>query len=507
MKLWQKIFLSSLLLIIAAVNIISISILNNNHALLLEREKEHAVSEYEYFTASLSNMIIYERMATNNIILDSSAAADVIVRALERDGGNSLSAGVNTLAPEQRYDGTGAAVFSLPSGQLIGSSGLEQLYEPGGAGVLNEYINYLLGLEKSYAEQNFLVREFEGDQGSRYITVSSVLSAEGRDYLVLTATDVTDIYALRNSQTRFVRNVSTISAALISLVLLITTITLLRPLSRLNTYTKAIAGGNYKIRIRKKGSQEFRELAENMNIMADSIQKNAARLEKVAEDRQIFIANLAHEMKTPLTSILGFADLLRIKKTVSDRERAEYAGTIVEETKRLRSLSGKLMELISIGGTQAEKKPVSLPEMIRETEAALSPILIKNSVSLSCMSEDIIISADEELFKSLLYNIIENAVKASAKGQQIELTAAMYGGNAVIAVRDHGIGMSEADAEKVFEPFYMVDKSRSRKAGGAGLGLALCVRIAELHNAKLSLASTLGEGTTVYITISGEECL
>ena len=134
-------------------------------------------------------------------------------------------------------------------------------------------------------------------------------------------------------------------------------------------------------------------------------------------------------------------------------------------------------------------------------------MLQKNSVSLSCECEDITISADEELFKSLLYNIIENAVKASAIGQKIDIKAGMSDGNAVIAITDYGIGMSKEDAKKVFEPFYMVDKSRSRKAGGAGLGLALCVKIAQQHNAVLTLDSELGKGTTVYIIISGEECL
>ena len=339
------------------------------------------------------------------------------------------------------------------------------------------------------------------------MAVCSTIKVEDKTFLLLTASDVSEIFTLRTKQTNFVRQVGMISAAVISLILLVTVILLLRPLSRLNTYTKAIAGGNYKIRIRKRGSREFRELAENMNIMADSIQSNAARLEKIAEDRQTFIANLAHEMKTPLTSILGFADLLRIKKNVSAKERVEYAGTIVEETKRLRSLSGKLMELIALGGTETEKKPVSIPGMIKDTETSLLPLLQKNSVSLSCQCEDITISADEELFKSLLYNIIENAVKASAIGQEINIRAGMSDGNAVIAITDHGIGMSKEDAKKVFEPFYMVDKSRSRKAGGAGLGLALCVKIAELHNAVLTLDSTLGEGTTVYIIISGEECL
>lgn len=481
MKLWQKIFLSSLCLIIAAVNVISIVLLNNSHKLLIEREQEHATNEYEYFAASFANTVVYERLKTDKIILSSDN-----VRKIASD------------IVRGRSQGKSAAAIYDSDKKLIECSNLPELFDN------PDFQSYIGSLNVSGSSYD--IRIFQCGK-IHYMTVCSSVKAENVDYLVMTVTDVSEIYTLRDRQTDFVRKIGLISAAVISLILLVTVIFLLRPLSRLNIYTKAIAGGNYKIRIRKRGSREFRELAENMNIMADSVQSNAARLEKIAEDRQTFIANLAHEMKTPLTSILGFADLLRIKKSVSDRERQEYAGVIVEETKRMRALSGKLMELIALGGTETEKKPVSLPAMIHDTETSLSPILAKKYVSLICDSEDITIYADEELFKSLLYNIIENAIKASDMGQEIILRAGMSQGNVVIAVTDHGIGMSEEDSQKVFEPFYMVDKSRSRKAGGAGLGLALCVKIAELHNAILSIDSHLGKGTTVYIIMSGEECV
>ncbi len=480
MKLWQKIFLSSLCLIIVAINVISIVLLNNTHRLIIEREQSHAIREYEYFAASFANSAVYERLRSDRLFL-----SDDEIRGIAED----IMAGRPKTQPAAIYDSDKQPIAESPIPELFSLDELER------------YVS-TIGL----ASDSYNIRVFNCSD-TRYMVVCSTLKIEDKSYLLLPASDVSEIFTLRSKQTAFVRQVGIISAAVISLILLITVILLLRPLSRLNTYTKAIAGGNYKIRIRKRGSREFRELAENMNIMADSIQSNAARLEKIAEDRQTFIANLAHEMKTPLTSILGFADLLRIKKNVSDSERAEYAGTIVEETKRLRSLSGKLMELIALGGTETEKKPVSIPGMIKDTETSLTPLLQKNSVSLSCDCEDITISADEELFKSLLYNIIENAVKASAIGQKIDIKAGMSDGNAVIAITDHGIGMSKEDAKKVFEPFYMVDKSRSRKAGGAGLGLALCVKIAQQHNAVLTLDSELGKGTTVYIIISGEECL
>ena len=338
------------------------------------------------------------------------------------------------------------------------------------------------------------------------MAVGSTITTEGMNYSIVTAFDISEIYAMKKKQTDFVRKVSIISAGAISLVLLIAVLLMLSPLNRLNVYTKTIAGGNYRIRIREHGSQEFRELAKNMNIMADSIQTNATRLEKIAEDRQTFIANLSHEMKTPLTSILGFADILRIKKQVDDVERTEYAGVIVEETKRLRSLSGKLMGIVAMNGTEIEKRPVSLQSMISETKTALVPLLAKNDVRLECKSQDITISADEELFKSLLYNIIENAVKASPKGETVILNAAMYEGDAVIAITDHGICMTPEVVKKAFEPFFMADKSRSRKAGGAGLGLALCQKIANLHSAKVEIDSQPNKGTTVFISIPGEEC-
>lgn len=481
MKLWQRIFLSSLCLIIVAINIISLTLLNNSHRLLIEREQSHAINEYEYFAASFANKAVYARLKEDKIVLSADEVEKIAADIVESRSQGNFAAAI--------YDG---------KKRLIVHSSLPALFDT------DEYGSFIGSADMT--EENYNVRIIKC--GSvHYMIVSSALKVEQEQYLVLTVTDVSEIYTMRSRQTDFVRRVGIISAASVSLILLVTVILLLRPLSRLNTYTKAIAGGNYRIRIRKRGSQEFRELADNMNIMAESVQINAERLEKIAEDRQTFIANLAHEMKTPLTSILGFADLLRIKKKVSDKERIEYAAVIVEETKRMRALSGKLMELIVLGGTEIEKKAVSLPDMIKETEAALTPILNKNSVSLVYNCEPVVIYADGELFKSMLYNIIENAIKASAIGQEITIDAGMSEGNLVISVTDRGIGMSDEEAEKVFEPFYMVDKSRSRKAGGAGLGLALCVKIAQRHNAVLTIKSRIGEGTTVYIIVSGEECL
>ncbi|MDE5853630.1 MAG: HAMP domain-containing histidine kinase [Ruminococcus sp.] len=476
MQLWQKIFLSSLVLIIVAVNIVSITLLNNSHKLIIEREQSHAINEHESFIQLFKNATVSER--PNNVLVLNQY--DIVKIAV-------------------------SVVNSQQSKCAIYGEGKE----PAGRNISNN-LNYLIcesfldNINKTGNEYG--IKIFTDDE-SKIMVIGSAVSVEDMTFFIVTTSDISEIYTLKEQQSNFVRQISIVASAFISLILLIMTIVLLQPLKRLNIYTKAIAGGEYNVRIKRKGSLEFRQLAENMNSMAEAVHTHAQKLENVAEARQTFIANLAHEMKTPLTSILGFADLLRIKKNISDSDRMEYAGTIVEEVKRLRSLSGKLMELITVGGTEIEKKPVNLPKLIRETETALTPILTKSNVSLICNYEDITFYADEELFKSLLYNIIENAVKASPIGEKIVLNSAMYKGDAVITITDYGIGMSKEDMQKVFEPFYMVDKSRSRKAGGAGLGLALCAEIAKLHNAILEIDSKLGEGTTIFITISGDECL
>ena len=291
---------------------------------------------------------------------------------------------------------------------------------------------------------------------------------------------------------------------MVACILLILVFWLLIPLSRIRYGMRRIARGNYRERLSVRGSGEMAELAEAMNLMADAVEKNVEGLERVAEERKTFIDNLAHEMKTPLTSILGFADILRIKRVVTDKERQEYASVIVEEAKRLRALSGKLMELITIGGAKLDLQETPLREMLQEAAVSLQPLLQERDIHLSCAAPDIQIQADRELFKSLLYNLVDNAVKASAAGQTVEIVSGYRDGLLYIDVRDRGTGIPEKELKRVLQPFYMVDKVRTRKSGGAGLGLALCLNIARLHHATLTIQSKLGEGTCVSI-LFGEE--
>ncbi|MFT3952681.1 MAG: HAMP domain-containing sensor histidine kinase [Oscillospiraceae bacterium] len=339
-----------------------------------------------------------------------------------------------------------------------------------------------------------IVRE---NAGAHYTLTYGAVRLEEMTYYFLIAADINDVFSMRTRQLETAGIAGAGISAGAAVLLLTISVALTRPLRRMNAATRAIARGEYHRRVRETGSAEFTALAQNMNAMAQAVEETVLALEKTAEDRKIFIANFAHEMKTPLTSIMGFADILRVKKKVSEKELREYAGIIVDETKRLRSLSSKLMELIAVGNTAVKLVPMNLRALLVDIGNALTPILTAGELTLVCQSQDCDILTDAELFKSLIFNLVDNAIKASPPGGEIRITCEAVGARVLVTVADNGIGMKQEDVKRADEPFYMADKSRTRKAGGAGLGLALCKEIAKLHGGTLEIESTPDKGTRV----------
>ena len=290
------------------------------------------------------------------------------------------------------------------------------------------------------------------------------------------------------------------SAITVSLLLFIITVVLLRPINTLNRSLGAIAGGNYASRAPLSGGAEFKEIAGNINIMAEAVEDNVHRLENIAESRKQFTDSFAHEMKTPLTSILCYGDLLRIKRDVSEAERLEYSAVIVEEAKRLKALSSKLLELATTESANLELEKIDLSGLFSEIESAVRPILSARNITLEVKGEGSTLLGDKDLIRSLVYNLIDNAQKASSEGGEIILSQARTDDKTLITVTDRGIGMTDEVLKRVCEPFYMADKSRSRKAGGAGLGLSLCAEIVRRHGGAISIDSTPGKGTRVEVS-------
>ena len=226
-------------------------------------------------------------------------------------------------------------------------------------------------------------------------------------------------------------------------------------------------------------------------------------LEETANHREEFIASFAHELKTPLTAIIGYADMLR-SKDMSPKTRFTAAGYIFSEGKRLEALSLKLLDIIVAGKQDFARRQYDAGYLIREVAAVSAPSTGGDGLNLNIRCEPGQVEIEPDLFKTLLINLVDNARKASKKGQTVELYGKNEDGGFAFYVRDYGRGMKAEELSKITEPFYMIDKSRSRAQNGAGLGLALCQRIAELHGTKLEYSSEPDKGTTVRVFLKGD---
>ncbi len=333
-------------------------------------------------------------------------------------------------------------------------------------------------------------------KGRHWFQAVSHISISGRDLYVETLTDISEIYSSRDSYCGIFRIILLIVAMISSLVLVIFSKFLTRPLVRLSDAAKEIAGGNFSKRVETTGTGEVKELSESFNTMVENIESYTDRLKKAARDRDDFVANFTHELKTPLTSVIGYADMLRTYELDADKRR-ECADYIYREGKRLEKLSANLLEIIVMENSDIKCIDINTEHLFKEIRGSVAFLLKKYGVKLHIKYENAVISAEPSLLKTLLYNLIDNACKASKNGQEIALLGKTDGERYCFSVSDCGRGIPKDELEKITQPFYMVDKSRSRKMGGAGLGLALCNEIARLHNSTLTIESEENVGTTV----------
>lgn len=286
-------------------------------------------------------------------------------------------------------------------------------------------------------------------------------------------------------------------------VLLIVAMTgrILRPLKELQKAAQDIREGELSRRADVHTKDEIGVMAESFNSMAERLERQVKELSGESERRRQMLGSLTHELKTPMTSIIGYSDsLLHVNLREEQKERA--LKHIYEECKRLERLSGKLMSLMGMYDNDSIcMEKASVRELFEQAALLEEYNLKKKKIKLEyfCDMEDR--ALDKDLFTSLLVNLIDNAAKASEEGAVITLTGT---GN-VISVADQGCGIPASEIERVTEAFYMVDKARSRKDGGSGLGLALCSKIAGNHGAQLHIESELYKGTRVLIIFDGTD--
>lgn len=321
--------------------------------------------------------------------------------------------------------------------------------------------------------------------------------ALGQNYDVWHYKDVTDIH--NNSKKLFLQGLAAafLLTGLIAVVLVVVIRLVMKPIYSLKDSADEIAGGNYESRITVRRRDEIGEISENFNRMADKVEEHVKELADTNERQLQLMGSLAHELKTPMTAIIGYSDIL-LKMRLPQEEKEKALRYIGSESRRLSRLSAKMLELTGLykdGEKTIEKKPVQVKTLLENVNRLMTFRLKEKGLSLTIKmtSDQLCHLMDEDLITSLLMNLLDNACKASYEGGNIEIEAWEKG----ISVKDHGIGIPEEEIDKIQEAFYMVDKSRARAAGGSGLGLSLCRKIAELHNGTLVIESQSGEGMKV----------
>ncbi len=269
----------------------------------------------------------------------------------------------------------------------------------------------------------------------------------------------------------------------------------MKPFGVLSDSAKQIAAGAYEKRAEISSRDEIGLLAKDFNKMADAVQDKIAALTDSEKRKTMFMADFSHELKTPLTAISGYAQTLRtVNLSVDDQEEA--LGYIYSESRRLDRLAKKMMRLMQLDRTESlQMTEIDCQSLLDSVLATCKPIAEHQGIRLQTARCSGAVQGDFDLLHDALCNLTENAVKASTAGQTVTLCAE----NGMITVRDEGCGIPADEIKNLTEPFYMVDKSRSRSAGGAGLGLSIVRMILQLHGADMAIESTVGKGTDITL--------
>ncbi len=338
-------------------------------------------------------------------------------------------------------------------------------------------------------------------RGRYYIQTGSTVNALDRLLYLETMKDVSEIFKDRDMGFSVYRRVTVVMLLCGTLVMHLISSLLTRPIRLLTRATKRMAAGDYHYRARKVSNDELGQLTIDFNQMANALEDNIDMLEEEIQNREDFVAAFAHELKTPLTSIIGYADMLRSHK-LDEEKRFVSANYIYTEGKRLEAMSFRLLDIIVTRRGEVSFQKVSAESLFLYL---YDMYVINKTMKFYFNYDDGVVWAEANLIKSVLINLLDNACKASESEGLIEVYGHQLERGYRFEVKDHGMGIPKEEQHKITQAFYMVDKSRSRSRNGAGLGLALCAEILFLHGSRLEIKSQPGKGTCMSFVLSKPE--
>lgn len=319
------------------------------------------------------------------------------------------------------------------------------------------------------------------------IYISKALSMPYNDVVISYEKDISEFYNMQREWKRLFIIVNFIFAGILFVLVYGITAYLIRPLYAITKALSEFRKGNYESRININTKDEFQPIADEFNSMAETIGCYIEEINKNAEEKEMLVRNMAHELRNPLAGIQGFSEyLLNCEPDEEDKHKALFY--INSEAQRLSALSNKILNMGIMENNKIEYEEVN-------TEDIGNEILKHKKINLEYKIDKIV--CDKILVTDLIINLTDNAVNADA--DNIDITFDRIENYYTISVKDNGCGMDERELTEIFKPFYRVNKDRSREKGGAGLGLSYCESIARAHGGYIEVRSQKGNGTEFII--------
>lgn len=335
------------------------------------------------------------------------------------------------------------------------------------------------------------------DNIKSYIKDGTLYMAYKESYTIITKTDISNITEEKDEEISYFIRISIFISLIIAFILSILVNFMTKKIKRLNEEIKKIAEGNYDIKVTSKSNDEIGEFASSISTMAQAIDTNIKKIENISEQRKIFIGNLTHEIRTPLTSIIGYSSLIKNNKVTDLKIIKNYSSKIYEEGKYIEEIRDKLTNILDLNNKKIKLEKTNISIELESHINELKDLYPTTSFILD-IKEKIYKELDKTLFRSLIYNLVKNGIEAS-NNPIIKITL----NEELLIIEDNGKGIKKEDINKIKEPFYTANKDRNRDTSGMGLGLTLCCNIIDIHKWTLDIKSTPNKGTKMLINFGG----
>lgn len=345
--------------------------------------------------------------------------------------------------------------------------------------------NYIITNQKQRQEV-WIHQQFEFHQEAYYLT---------------SVYDISSLYEQKNFHFILLLMFNLIAGIISVLVIYVVSSEITKPLSTLNHHIAQMIDGNYTEKLTYESNiKEVNELVQSYDTMSDEIRETITLLEKSNDEKQRFIDSLTHEIRTPLTSIIGYSSLY-LNKEITNREMIKKSfEDIYHNGKRIEQLTENLIKLITLNQNSLTLRHEHIKTLLEEALTSFQTTLEQEHITCDICGEDFIIETDAYLHTILCSNLIDNAIKAVRSKEQREIHICLSEHS--ICIQDNGKGIPKADLDKIFEPFFMVDPSREKTFAGFGLGLSICYHIMQLLQISFHIESKESVGTSITLNYS-----